>query len=152
MPANVTFFVDIPSCVTKILIMQEMQLIDDLLWIIVHSYMEIWFHGRAKNKLLLLDQYQVMARATCELLWLKHLLQKHFCEVGPMELVCYNQSAFHHSSNLVFHKRTKHIQVDCHFLRENILSEIIRTSFSIYTLLVEIEINSEALFSFKCQE
>ena len=71
-----------------------------------------------------------MVRTTCELLWLKHLLQKfHFCEVGPMELVRDNQSALHLSSNPVFHKRTKHIEVDCHFLREKITTRTIKTSF-----------------------
>ncbi|CAJ2657775.1 unnamed protein product [Trifolium pratense] len=32
-------------------------------------------------------EYRAMAHATCELVWLKHLLQEfHFCEVGQMEL------------------------------------------------------------------
>ncbi|KAK2391898.1 putative mitochondrial protein [Trifolium repens] len=75
-------------------------------------------------------EYRAMAHATCELVWLKHLLQElHFCEVGQMELVCDNQSALHLSSNPVFHERTKHIEVDCHFIREKIISGVIRTSF-----------------------
>jgi hypothetical protein len=71
-----------------------------------------------------------MAHATCELVWLKHLLQElHFCEIGQMELVCDNQSALHLSSNPGFHERSKHIEVYCHFIRENIISRVIRTSF-----------------------
>lgn len=71
-----------------------------------------------------------MAHATCELLWLNHLLQElHFCEVDLMELVCDNQSTLHLSSNLVFHERTKHIEVDYHFLREKIVTGTIKIAF-----------------------
>ncbi|XP_020216524.1 uncharacterized protein LOC109800193 [Cajanus cajan] len=74
-------------------------------------------------------EYRAMAHTTCELLWLKFLIQElQFCKVGHMELVCDNQSALYLSSNPVFHERTKHIEVDCHFIREKILSGIIKTS------------------------
>lgn len=74
-------------------------------------------------------EYRAMAHTTCELLWLKHLLQElKFCAITPMNLVCDNQSALHLSSNPVFHERTKHIEVDCHFIREKILCGTIKTS------------------------
>ena len=71
-----------------------------------------------------------MALATCEFIWLKHLLQElRFGKDEQMKLICDNQAALHISSNLVFHEMTKHIKVDCHFIREKIASGCISTSF-----------------------
>ena len=75
-------------------------------------------------------EYRAMTLATCELIWLKHLLQElRFGKDEQMKLICDNQAALHISSNLVFHERTKHIEVDCHFIRENIASGCMTTSF-----------------------
>ena len=71
-----------------------------------------------------------MALATCELLWLKHLPQElRFGKDEQMNLKCDNQVVLHISSNPIFHERTKHIEVDCHFIREKIASGCMATSF-----------------------
>ena len=75
-------------------------------------------------------EYLAMILATCELMWLRHLLQElRFGKDEQMKLICDNQSALHIASNLVFHERTKHIEVDFHFIREKIASGCVATSF-----------------------
>lgn len=75
-------------------------------------------------------EYRAMALVTCELIWLKQLLKElQFEEATQMTLICDNQAALHIASNPVFHERTKHIEIDCHFVREKIESGDIITSF-----------------------
>ena len=40
-----------------------------------------------------------------------------------MSLLCENQSSIKIAHNLVFHARTKHIEVHYHFVRERVLSK-----------------------------
>ena len=67
-------------------------------------------------------EYRAMASATCELIWLKQLLKElQFGELNQMTLICDNQAALHIASNPVFHETKKHIEIDCHFIREKIV-------------------------------
>lgn len=69
-----------------------------------------------------------MADATCELIWIHTLLQEiHCAPPGPATLFCDNQSALYIASNPVYHERTKHIQIDCHVVRERLQSGLLKT-------------------------
>jgi len=57
-----------------------------------------------------------MAQAASEVTWLVRLLEElGIANLTPVKLNCGNQSALHIARNPVFHERTKHIEIDCHF-------------------------------------
>ena len=75
-------------------------------------------------------EYRAMAHTTCELTWLRTLLHEFGFPVhDPTPLYCDNQAAIHIANNPVFHERTKHIEVDCHFIRSKVESKEISTPF-----------------------
>jgi len=75
-------------------------------------------------------EYCAMTSATCELVWLKHLLTDLGCPCSiTMTLYCDNQAAMHIASNPVFHERNKHIEVDCDYIRQQVQSKLIATHY-----------------------
>ena len=60
-----------------------------------------------------------MANATSEVIWIRNLLKLLRILIATGVVHCDNQAAIYVAVNLVFHERTKHIEVDCHFVREN---------------------------------
>ena len=75
-------------------------------------------------------EYRALAALTSELIWLKSFLAS--LGVGHdqfMRVYCDNQAALHITKNPIFHDRTKHIEVDCHFIRHHIVSGNISTRY-----------------------
>ena len=71
-----------------------------------------------------------MASTTCKLIWLKALLENMgFDQDTPIEMKYDNQAAIHVSLNPVLHERTKHIEVDCHFVQEKMQAKVISTPY-----------------------
>lgn len=76
-------------------------------------------------------EYRAMTSITCELTWLRYLLQDlQINDLGPAMLHCDNKVALHIAANPVFHERTKHIEMDCHVVREKIRLGQISTTFT----------------------
>jgi hypothetical protein len=75
-------------------------------------------------------EYRAMASTANELIWIKQLLvDMNITSATLMKIFYDNQAARHIASNLVFHERTKYIELDCHFVREKIQAKKIETPF-----------------------
>lgn len=75
-------------------------------------------------------EYRAMAHTVAELLWLKSLLQElGFTINQPIDMMCDNQAAIYIAGNPVFQERTKHIEVDCHFVRDAVKQKLVATPY-----------------------
>ncbi|RVW24916.1 Retrovirus-related Pol polyprotein from transposon RE1 [Vitis vinifera] len=75
-------------------------------------------------------EFRGMAKGLCELLWLKRLLTEiGFAPKSEMNLFCDNKAAIDISHNPVQHDRTKHVEVDRHFIKYNLETNTIRFPF-----------------------
>ncbi|KAJ0528553.1 putative RNA-directed DNA polymerase [Helianthus annuus] len=73
-------------------------------------------------------EYRAMCSATCEIMWLLNLLREVGVNCGlPVKLYCDSKAAMSIAANPVFHEKTKHFEIDLHFLREKVSSGVIET-------------------------
>ncbi|CAM8899443.1 unnamed protein product [Rhodiola kirilowii] len=69
------------------------------------------------------SEYRALAGACGEALWLARLLADLGVPLStPIYTYCDNQAALHLARNPVFHERTKHVEIDCHFVRHHVNS------------------------------
>ena len=62
-----------------------------------------------------------MAQEVCEVMWLKGILEELKIEFeAPIKLFCDNKSAINIAHNPVQHDRTKHVEIDRHFIKEKL--------------------------------
>ena len=62
-----------------------------------------------------------MAHEICEGIWLKQILEElKIPTEGPIKMVCDNQAAISIAKNPMHHDRTKHVELDRHFVKEKI--------------------------------
>jgi hypothetical protein len=71
-------------------------------------------------------EYRALASLTCELQWLQYLFQDlHITFTQSASVYCDNKSAIYLAHNPTFHERSKHIELDCHIIREKLQSKLI---------------------------
>ena len=69
-------------------------------------------------------EFRAMAHGVCELLWLQILLMElKLFKHKPLMLYCDNKAAIDIANNPVHHDRTKHIEIDRHFIKEKLDGE-----------------------------
>lgn len=71
-------------------------------------------------------EYRALRKVVTEVVWLTRLLADMGLSItAPVPIFCDSQAALHIARNPVFHERTKHIEVDCHYVRDVLSSGLI---------------------------
>ncbi|RVW92973.1 Retrovirus-related Pol polyprotein from transposon RE1 [Vitis vinifera] len=66
-------------------------------------------------------EFRVVAHGICEIMWIRRLLEElKMTGSSPMKLYCDNKAAISVAHNPILHDRTKHVEVDKHFIKEKI--------------------------------
>jgi hypothetical protein len=79
-----------------------------------------------ENCVAIQAEYRALALSTCE----AKLLCNLYSSIGilhsnPITIFCDNESAIHIANNPGFHERTKHIDMVCHFVRDEVQDKVI---------------------------
>ncbi|KAH9726797.1 hypothetical protein KPL70_008430 [Citrus sinensis] len=75
-------------------------------------------------------EFRGMAQGVCEMLWIKNILKDLGIDYAkPMNLKCDSKAAIEIAQNPVQHDRTKHVEVDRHFIKEKLDEKTIQFPF-----------------------
>lgn len=76
-------------------------------------------------------EYRSMAMIVIEIMWILRLLKDMGFEISqPMAHYCDNQAASQIAANSLYHETTKHIKVNCHFVRDKLCEGMIETRYT----------------------
>jgi hypothetical protein len=77
------------------------------------------------------SELRALALGICEGMWIQRLLKELGMEsLTPIQMHCDNQAAISIAKNPVHHDRTKHIEIDRHFITEKIEKNIVHLTYT----------------------
>ncbi|CAN6479073.1 unnamed protein product [Victoria cruziana] len=74
-------------------------------------------------------EYRAMAAGVADVTWVRHLLEELNELISSSILFCDNQSAINITKNSILHCRTKHIEIDQHFIRQKVENREIKPAY-----------------------
>ena len=75
-------------------------------------------------------EFRSMASVVAEVTWLIGLYKEMGINIEvPICLYCDSKAAIQNAANPIFHERSKHIDIDCHFVRDKIIQGVIKTHY-----------------------
>ena len=84
------------------------------------------FLGSPRSKVQCPFPLLKQSTGVCKLAWLSRLFHELGIEnITPIPVKYDSQAAIYIAKNPVFHERTKHIELDCHVVREKLLAGLI---------------------------
>ncbi|RVW47145.1 Retrovirus-related Pol polyprotein from transposon RE1 [Vitis vinifera] len=90
-----------------------------------------WLRGEAKKQNMVVrssaeDEFRVVAHGICDIMWIRRLPEElKMTGSSPMKLYCDNKATISIAHNPVLHDRTKHVEVDKHFIKEKIDNRLV---------------------------
>eukprot|EP00253_Pinus_taeda_P032337 PITA_32337 len=99
----------------------------------IGSGMTSWCSRKQKSMALssVEAEYMAASTASCEAIWLRKFLVNLFRRrMEATRIICDNQSCIKLSENLVFHDRSKHIDIRCHFVRDSVQRATIQLRYT----------------------
>lgn len=73
------------------------------------------------------SEYRALGSTACEIRWILKLFQDFkISSLMPVSLFCDNESAIKLALNPVFHEKTKHFEIEVHFLRDYVSKGIVK--------------------------
>ncbi|TQD90539.1 hypothetical protein C1H46_023885 [Malus baccata] len=101
-------------------------------------------------------EYRSLAHTAAELTWVCKILKDLKFSLPKLpHLWCDNISAISLASNPIFHARTKHVEIDYHYIRELVLAKLIKVSYvSSEDQVADLHTKSlsKSIFSYLCSK